>query len=339
MRKGSLIPAVGFAIPALLISAAYLHMAVAYRNGWLFNAIVHENGRYTLFQTIFYFRHFTWEFLGKALYCGYVVGIFFFYGHDENERQKGRTVARWKLVLAVMLTFMIPGIALLMTARELGWGEAWAGLLQYRRNETSASEFGSHWRNHFLSNVALFTASAFFVILYRMVQQMGALIRRGRALFLSSVLVFVAVTLFFGFNRAQFEAPSYLGHQLRETAGADLPVTMLLALSLMVFLENKYDFAEQCSVRRAEISKSRFLALCWLLPALGATFYLGIRVLHLDIAAELAKVSGARKHSVLGTFSWHFFEHSLDYLFVMVTVYWLYLAKLKLDTRGAIVEK
>lgn len=337
-QKSTLIPFLGFAVPAFLIAGSYIDLAAAHHTWWLLNAIVHENGRYTLLQTIFYFRHFTWEIPGKALYSVFLVGVYFYYGNavERNDRNPGPEISSRKILLAGAVCLAIVGAAILMTAGQVGWREALFGFLQYRRNESSPLEFGSHWRNHFLSNVTLFASSGFCVLLYRIFGQGGVWTTRKHRVLRLSLLVFLAATLMFGFSRDQFAAPSYLGHQLREILGTDLPITMLLAISLLICLERKYDANKRPEAgMRKSARKGLFLAICWLVPAILSTGYLGIRILNLDVAAELAKVSGTTDKSVLGTFCWHFYEHSLDYLFVTVTVYWLYLWLRKTESEGS----
>jgi hypothetical protein len=334
--RNTILPSIGFLIPVLLLVGSYLYMAATYHKGWLLDTVVHENGRYTLLQTILYFRHFSWEILGKATYCMFLVGVFFYYGNPVKRNSVARSIGicKWKIILGAILTASIVAMALLMAARQVGWQEMLFGFLQYRTNEKSALEFGSHWRNHFLSNVALFSCSGFCIWAYRTLIQERAWIMRRSRVFFGAGLVFVGLTLIFGFNRKQFEAASYLGHQLREIIGTDLSITMLLAISLLLYLENKYDSAEEI-VDCSKIVRKRFLAaFCWITPVVLSTAYLAFKISNLNIAVELAKVSKTSNHSILGTFCWHFYEHSLDYLFVIVTVYWLYLWLLKTESKN-----
>lgn len=46
-----------FWIPALLFLGAYLWLAFDHGTLWVFPAIVHESGDYSLLQTVLYFRH------------------------------------------------------------------------------------------------------------------------------------------------------------------------------------------------------------------------------------------------------------------------------------------
>jgi len=330
-----LLPLLGFVIPLLLLAGSYLYMAVTYRRLWLLDTIVHENGKYTLLQTILYFRHFTWEWLGKSIYCFYLVGAFFYYGNCKNESEFGRkSISRWKVHAGWIISVVISALAIFIASQQFGFTEILRGLLQYRVNENSPLEFGSHWRNHFLSNVALFGGSALAIILYRILGRGGWKRRKYSLLFGLSALAFCVLTIVFGFNAKQFQAPSYLGHQLREIAGTDLSITMLLAVSLLIWLERRYDAAAnhgpECKI---PAWSARLLVLFWTIPVAASCSYLAVSIARLDIEAELAKVTNTGNLSILGTFCWHFFEHSLDYVFVISFVCGLYLGLLRAGSR------
>jgi hypothetical protein len=331
-----ILPFLGLAIPVLLLTGSYLYMAVTYGKLWLFNTIVHENGRYTLLQTILYFRHFTWEFLGKSVYCLYLVGAFFYYGSCAGTKDPGRRViSRWRAHAGWIIGLGISALAIFTASRQFGFTEIVHGLLQYRVNEGSLLEFGSHWRNHFLSNIALFAGSVLAIILYRILGNgRGWKRRKYFSLFGLSALAFFVLTIVFGFNAKQFQAPSYLGHQLREILGTDLSITMLLALSLLIWLERRYDTpANPDSECKVQAWRVRLLVLLWTIPVAASCCYLAASVARLNIGAELAKASGGRNGSIPGTFCWHFFEHSLDYVFVLSSVYGLYLGLLRAGSR------
>src|ERR1017187_5052701 len=47
-----------FAVPVVYFIASYYYLARWHRKCWLFNIVVHENGRLTLLGSLFYFDHF-----------------------------------------------------------------------------------------------------------------------------------------------------------------------------------------------------------------------------------------------------------------------------------------
>ena len=137
ISKRSTIGIICFAIPVLLLIGAYLHMAVRYEKIWLFNTIVHERGKYTLIEVIFYFRHFLWELPMKTVYAFMLVGIFYYFGKPspfKNLNQKTPiplNIIVWSGIIALLTAC----IAFFMAASELGVKEAFLNLCQFRASE------------------------------------------------------------------------------------------------------------------------------------------------------------------------------------------------------------
>jgi len=322
-----------FAIPAFLLAGAYLYMAFFYQKLWLFDTIVHENGRYTLLEVILYFRHFSWEMPGKAVYSIFIVGVFYYYGNPvaTGGMHHGRYVPKNSIYLSGVLAGGIIIITTLITVSNYGIEETLHGYFQYRTSEIKPLVFGSHWRNHFLSNIVLFFASAFLICLYRIVFCGGWVKRKYANLYYIAEGIFLLLTLGFGINSDPFQHSSYLGHQLRETFGSDLPITMLLAAGVLMLLELKYDGGGNVSADAGRLNRTSILYLLrWLTPVVLISGYIVLKVLSLDISGEMSKLPGTRNWSVIDIFAWHFFEHVLDYLFVVFSVSFLYLLTLKM---------
>lgn len=336
IAKQAIIRIICFGIPILLLVCAYIHMAIHYERLWLFNTIVHENGKYTLLEVIFYFRHFLWEAPIKISYAIFLVGLFFFYGNpisDGNIDHK-MSIPNYLIVLGFFIALIIVGIAFVFAADQFGFHEALNGLLQYRRSENSALMFGSHWRNHFLSNIVLFSTSACCIILFRTFIGHGKwTIRRPAKVFYVGAALFVLATIFFQMNLDPFTIPSYLGHQLREIFGTDLSITMLLSLGLLFYLESRYDVGskEVKTDGRVYTKKALYLLAAWGIPAMAATLFLIIQILNLNIGSEMAKLSGTQNWTKIDLFAWHFYEHSLDYIFILLLVGSLYLLALRIE--------
>ena len=66
-----------------------------------------------------------------------------------------------------------------------------------------------------------------------------------------------------------FHTPSYLGHQLREIFGSDLPITMLLAIGILAFLEDRYDTVGWSEAPDDKNERKKLLryAFLWAMPA------------------------------------------------------------------------
>ena len=332
-----------FAIPAVLLVGAYLYMTFFYQKLWLFDTIVHENGKYTLLEVIFYFRHFSWEMPGKAVYSIFVVGIFYYYGNPvaTGGIHNGGYVPKNNIYLTGVLAVGIIIITTLISVSNYGIAETMHGYFQFRTSEIKPLVFGSHWKNHFLSNIVLFCASAFLICLYRIVFCGGWMKRKYAILYFIAVGIFVLLSIIFGLTNDSFETPSYLGHQLREIFGSDLSVTMFLSVAVLIYFELRYDRKNNAPAAFRKLDRKNILYLFrWITPVVLITGYTVIKVLSIDISGEMSKLPGAKQWTVIDIFAWHFFEHVLDYFFVVFSVSFLYLLTLKMEFgKKAVNEK
>ncbi len=332
-----------FAIPAVLIIGAYLYMTTYYQKLWLFNTIVHENGKYTLLEVIFYFRHFSWEMLIKTVYAFFTVGAFYFYGNplSRNRKVSGLEIPSTWIALALLFVVVLLTTTVAATVKESGISETLLGFFQYKTAETRPLVFGSHWRNHFISNIVLLSSTSAIILLYRIVFFNGQWMRRKfNLLFPLSCGIFIVLTLVFGFTTDPFVTPSYLGHQLREIFGTDLTVTMAMAIGVLIYLERKFDSSGNRNkvVGERQVVKFRSLII-WGLSAVIPAIFLIVMVLSLDVSGEISSIGKTADWSVIDLFAWHFFEHSLDYIWVISLVSFLYLVTLKNELGGTIIEK
>ena len=333
ISKRGIVKLICFTIPVLMLAGAYIHMVFRYEKIWLFNTIVHENGKYTLLEVIFYFRHFLWELPIKAWYALLLTGLFFYYGQPSPEEKQidESNIPRHLIVVCGLSVIGIAGLAFIATADKVGYYEALVGLSQYRTSELNPPAFGSHWRNHFLSNIVLVSTSAAFILLFRKNTNGNWVKRKFAKVFLFAAAFFLILTLFFGINMDPFSKPNYLGHQLREIFGSDLSITMLLSLSLLIHLEGKYDlnYHTQNKFNQGNQKKDFYHLIFWSIIAFAVSLFLIIKVLTLDISVEIAKIGQTRSWSKLDLFAWHFFEHSLDYIFTLTLVAFIYLLLLR----------
>ncbi|MBI4681746.1 MAG: hypothetical protein HY757_01380 [Nitrospirae bacterium] len=332
-----------FSIPLLLLISAYFYMTTFYHKLWLFNTIVHENGKYTLLEVIFYFKHFNWEMPIKILYAVFIVGIFYYYGNplaDKRKVTKQSNPSTWILISLISVLTII-AVTTASNIIQDGYKETALGFFQHKTADARPPEFGSHWRNHFLSNIVLFSASAIVVLLYRIIFCNGMWKRRKFYYLLPfSIVLFVTLTFIYGFTMDPFINPSYLGHQLREIFGTDLSITMLLATGLLIYMEGRFDSRKETNkIKNKEKGIiARHLAVL-IIPAVLPAVYLILKVLSLDVSGEIASIGKTANWSVLDLFAWHFFEHSLDYLLVCSLVCFLYLLTLKKELRRTTIEK
>jgi len=313
-------------------------MAFKYDQLWLFDTIVHERGKYNLLEVIFYFRHFLWELPMKTLFAFILVGIFYYFGNPFPEEQMNKNIPIPSRVIlwSGLIALLIACIAFMMTTLEHGFKEALLGFFQSRASELRPLQYGSHWRNHFLSNIVLYCTSVAAVLLYRLIINEARCHKRTFwFLFPLSAGFFILITLIFGFTMDPFQTPSYLGHQLREIFGSDLTITMLLTIGILICLEEKYDITSVRDRLLGETNRKKLLrhVLFWLIPAVIISLFLIFKVLNLDISNEMSNLGSTEGWTKIDLFAWHFYEHSLDYLYSSALVVFVYLTTLRIEMR------
>lgn len=205
-------------VPILSLTLAYIYMCFQYQRLILFDMIVHENGKLTFIQTVFYFEHFWREFLLNTFLVLFCVSIFFFY-ESSHRNLRGVHSEKSKKILILVITFMIFFLIILFigSISNIGINETIYNILQYKINET-IYEFGSHWRFHLLSRICLFLTSISLITMYRMTHDKFKWKRNEKALrfLIMIVICFVILTLLFGINEQPFSDKRFIAHQSRE---------------------------------------------------------------------------------------------------------------------------
>lgn len=278
-------------IPLLLLIGAYLWLAVDHGKWWLGDVVVHESGRYTWWQTVFYFSHFLREIptdVAMALFLG-VGGI-----AGARPRESAKLPV---LLLGAALTVSLA--AILATAGAQGWDSAMLDLLQYRTRDNLV-EYGSHWRYHWLSTL-------WFGLLVSLANQ--ATNGSARRIAIVPWLYFAVMTAIFGLDGRVFTDVRYAGHQAREIL-THAPVTFLLGMGIRSWWATR-DGARQISFR--PVSSGRLYALAG--PVLAIPCYLAAVTMTGDFRHE-----GQSEMGLSAMVAGHYFEHALDYLLVILLV-------------------
>ncbi len=293
-------------VPAGALIASYLWLALDHGTPWLLGTAVHEGGRYTLAQTILYWRHFLRELPVVALYAATSVAAATVYG-PRCTSAPSRVVRLLALGAAVVL---VTG-AWAAAAREWGADVAWREVLQSFLRDDDAPVAGIHWGYHLLSSLAYVAAAVVLaVLLQRLLDGRRRAPRRvARMVWLGGVGVAVAVltNLCGGLTAATFLDPRYLGHQARE-ATTHLVVTLPLAFAVLLAVG-----------RWAPTRSPSHPASADLIIALGGgtllLAYLGIGAI--VAGAARAARPGARLSALVAA---HDYEHVLDYVLVALLV-------------------
>jgi hypothetical protein len=277
------------AAPLSILAIAYAWLAVNHGEPWLWDVTVHESGRYTLRETVFYFRHFLREIpvdLGMALFL--IAG--FMNSHEANQSLPNGKITRWAwLLLAAAAGLMVAAFIVAASQHSeqgqlgqlgrQGWTSAALDLLQFRTRDDLV-EYGSHWRFHWLSSlwfgVAAMLGASFVARLCgrSRIEDRGSRIEKresrscGANKLRSSILdprssifqfriwlapwaYFAALTIVFWFSRKTFTDVRYTGHQAREimTHG---PVTYLLGFGVLRLLASRLS-ASQSAVESVRV--------------------------------------------------------------------------------------
>ncbi len=218
-------------LPATIVGFAYLCLAIEHGTLWLFPVVVHENGRYSLTETVFYFRHFLREIPIDIIYGLSSVGAMRTYGPAAVLAEPGAR-SPWPPVVCAAV---ILAIAWIGSAREWGHRVAFDDLMQ-RSTRDDLSDYGSHWRFHLLSSAAyLGCAVGLSSLAGRILQGRAPAprpVERTRWM-VGTLAAMAALTLMFRPTLEPLTDPRYLGHQLRE---AVTQIGLMLPLALGAIL-------------------------------------------------------------------------------------------------------
>jgi hypothetical protein len=292
-----------FAVPGLVLLAAYVWLVIDHGTWRLWGVVVHESGRYTLGQTILYFSHFLRELPTIMAYVLFLLGASAAVAPGPGRpRWLQRVLGRPALgVAAVIIAVGIVATALVRTAAVDGWSGAMLDLLQYRTRDDLVG-YGTHWRYHWLSTLWFGAAVGVIPAI------LGRLSAVGRPIFhrartLVAWAYFGVLTLVFGLSTDVFLDVRYAGHQAREilTHG---PVTLLLGLGIIL----------AASSTRSPTTPRRPTAPSWLtglfaVVALVIPVHVAMVSLGGDVMAE-----GQSDMGLAAMVAAHYFEHVLDYI-------------------------
>jgi len=195
-----------FYFPLAVLSAAFVILCVHHGAAWPWNVVVHEDGRRTLLETIFYFDHAVGELPLDLLLSAAVAGAMLCAFPPTTARPFGTLLAVCLILDAVIIA---------------GARERALYLFQFHTRDDQPMVYGSHWHYHLLSQMALMLLPLVFVS-----------VRRNRVL-VTAWAVFAALTIVFGISKATFIDPRYLGHQSRELFTHTL-VTIPLTIAFVV---------------------------------------------------------------------------------------------------------
>ncbi|HSJ07804.1 MAG TPA: hypothetical protein VK936_13955 [Longimicrobiales bacterium] len=310
--------AVCFGVPAVVMLASFAWLAADHGTPALWNVVVHESGRYTFGQTVLYFSHFLREVPTAVVYALFLLGIS---GGVASRPGHGSTLRRDTLGggLALLLAGVIVAGAMILSARTHGWASAFHDLAQYRTRD-DLSGYGTHWRYHWLSTLWFGFAASVAPIAARLMP--GAPPLRTHPFWApAGWAAFIGLTIVFGVSADVFADVRYAGHQAREIL-THAPVTLLLGVGLVIAAMTR-DAAAPPVPRAAPpvpraggawdgVTRAAWMkvAMVFLIPA-----YLAVVSVSGDVMEH-----GQTDLGLGAMVAAHYFEHTLDYLLVLLIV-------------------
>src|SRR5262249_54962191 len=124
--------------PLLTLAAAFIAICVHFQTAWPWNALVHEDGRRPLLETIFYFQHALGELPLEVMLAAAVAGALLRFC---------KPAAPCSLVwVALVSAIAVEALILIGSCWTVGFRDSLMFLLQYHTRDASPIEFGSHWR-------------------------------------------------------------------------------------------------------------------------------------------------------------------------------------------------
>jgi hypothetical protein len=293
-------PAVLFAVPGAVLVAAYGWLALDHGRLALWSTQVHENGRLSLGQTVFYFGHFM-----REVPVDVALALFLAAGFAGARRDLGgpcvpRAATRAWTVSAAAALFV--GLAFAFAAAQNGADSALADLLQYRTRE-AVSVYGSHWHYHWLSTLWLGLAAplAARVALGRVNHDPLA----GMVGPLTWIAwgYFVAMTAVWGLTEEVFTSVRFAGHQAREIATLAV-VTTPLTLGVLWCMTGR---------QSAALTSLVPTRATWLRVSLMVVIVVWLAVV---MASGDVMSEGQSDNGLAAMVAAHVFEHGLDHVLV-----------------------
>ncbi len=294
-------------VPILVLLVSYLFLAWEHSQLDLWNVVVHENGVYTLAQSIFYFNHFIREIPVNVMTAFSIAASFYLFTPVvPDDRVRTRRLGNYLKIFI----FIIPAAAGIAAVTQTDLRTFLLDLGQFKTRDTSAL-YGSHWHSHFCHVLWMFFAAGAASCAYREVSGMGCFSGSSRGVKLLGLWFagFILISCILGFHPALTNM-RYLAHQCREIVTHSL-VTLPLSFALLIAIEQRLRPKVSLVSSQAWKKKNKFWGLCSILASSVIFLWILIKLRHRDIMAHAQKQS-----SVMDLLASHFFEHSLDYLFV-----------------------
>jgi hypothetical protein len=293
-------------VPGLYFLVSYCYLAIWHGKLWLWDTLVHENGRLTLGGSLFYFDHFLGCSPMAAMFALCVAGgcALGSAGSAVTQPQRARRIAVVLLIGAAV--FFVA--AFVASVHVAGW-ERTQDYLYQRIERDGVTSKGGNWNQLQLSNVPV--ALGILSVCVALITGRGPARRAGGLLSISLAAASSAALTVWSWNGWEaFLNPRWLAHSIREVA--TYPLTGVpLAMAGVVAIEYVVSGARRWTVR---VGTPSAVLLGVALAMVSAQFIL---LEQTDVLAIAQQPSFAPQGLSLGyLLASHVFEHFLDFAFL-----------------------
>jgi hypothetical protein len=319
-------------IPITYFVISYIYLVWWHNKIFLWNVLIHENGRLTLLGSLFYFDHFVACVPAIVVFALCTAGGVALAGHAPSGINLHRTafVAIFLLVGAALMVF----VAFIASVHTVGWQRTMDYAFQWVERDGIVSK-GGNWNQLQLSNLPILLGtiglSSAFVMFGKESGSKGSGPLTALALLCIGVAaaLCIVISAFSWGGWKSFLNPRWLAHSLREIATYPLtgiPIALSGVLLVEYYLSGLHTWAVE----------PRSLSLILIGTGIGIAIGEVILIKDVNVLAIAQKPSFAVNGlSISYLLCSHVFEHFLDFILIgplaggiYALVRWLALLKL-----------
>jgi hypothetical protein len=318
-------------LPVAVYAVSYLYLAAYHGQPLLWHTVIHESGRLTFYETLFYSSHFLAHLPVHLVLALFFVGFFLGFAGPANTSHRDR-----RLLAAAIGVFLLASLAHALLT--FGPQDTLDYLLQRKQGADRFDEGGS-WKLHYASTMILpllmpayiWTARRLLGLPVHHERFSWRLIAGGSAGFLLFAAWFDADPLA-AIGHAWSE-PRYLGHAVREICTFTLTYFPLL-LWLMARRERPAASPAPRHVRMPRAAVGAFIVFI-----MGFTYQAAVA-----LRADIGRITQKPDFAVGGELSVpyllasHYFEHALDSIFFALAGLLLFLSARRSGPAGAVMR-
>jgi hypothetical protein len=218
-------------LPVSVYAFSYIYLAAYHGQAALWNIVVHESGRLTFYETLFYSSHFIAHIPVHIVLALFFVGSFLGFANRAREQTRA-----WRHLLGAIGLFLLTCLA--HSLLTFGMEDTMDYILQRKQGTDRFGEGGS-WKLHYPSMMILPLLIPTYIWAVR--RLLGLPTNSGRFAWRFPITAIVGFVLFAGLFETDplneiahaWSNPRYLGHSVREIATFTLTYFPLL-LWLMI---------------------------------------------------------------------------------------------------------